>query len=133
LSERLFVDTSAWFAFVNRRDPDHAPTRRLLEEHGGALVTSNYVFDETVTLCLLRLGHAAAVRVGAALQDPDVVHLVRASAEDERHAWGLFRDRLDKRYSYTDCTSFILMRRLDLTRAAALDDDFRREGFDALP
>jgi predicted nucleic acid-binding protein len=133
LTDRLFVDTSAWFAFVNRRDPEHGPTKKLLEHWAGRLVTSNYVFDETVTLCLLRLGHAAALRVGAALRDPDVVHLLRASPEDERHAWELFGDRSDKRYSYTDCVSFIMMRRLDLTRAAALDDDFRREGFEALP
>jgi predicted nucleic acid-binding protein len=133
LSERLFVDTSAWFAFVNRRDPEHPPTRKLLEEHGGSLVTSNFVFDETVTLCLLRLGHSKALRVGAALRDPDVVHLVRASAQDETAAWELFRQRADKRYSFTDCVSFVMMKRLELLHAAALDDDFRREGFDVLP
>lgn len=105
----------------------------LLEQHGGRLVTSNYIFDETITLCLYRLGHSASVRVGTALRDTDVVQLIRASADDERGAWDLFRDRSDKQYSYTDCVSFMMMRRLGLTRAAALDDDFRREGFEALP
>lgn len=133
MTERLFVDTSAWFALINRQDPEYRATKKLLEDWAGRLVTSNCIFDETVTLCLLRLGHAAAVRVGAALRDPDVVHLIRASAEDEHRAWELFRQRSDKRYSHTDCVSFVLMKRLELTRAAALDDDFRREGFEALP
>jgi predicted nucleic acid-binding protein len=133
VSERLFVDTSAWFAFVNRRDPEHVATKKLLEGQAGMLVTSNFVFDETVTLCRLRLGHPTAVRVGAALRDPDVVHLVRTSAQDETEAWELFRQRADKRYSYTDCISFVIMKRLELVRAAALDDDFRREGFEILP
>jgi predicted nucleic acid-binding protein len=133
VSERIFVDTSAWYAFVNRKDPDHDATREILDARAGGLVTSNFVFDETITLCLHRLGHAAAVRVGSALLDRGVVHLVRTTADDERKAWDLFRARTDKLYSFTDCTSFVLMKRLGLSRAVALDDDFRREGFELTP
>ena len=52
---------------------------------------------------------------------------------DETRAWKLFARRADKEYSFTDCVSFEIMRRLGITRAAALDDDFRREGFTVLP
>ena len=38
-----------------------------------------------------------------------------------------------KTYSYTDCTSFVVMRRLGLHTAIALDADFQREGFALLP
>jgi len=133
LTELVFVDTSVWYALVNRKDPDHAQTKRLIGDPGGHLVTSNYVFDETITLCLRRLGHSAAVRVGTALQDPQVVQLVRATAVDEGRAWRLFQARSDKLYSYTDCVSFVMMKRLGVTRAAALDDDFRQEGFEVVP
>jgi predicted nucleic acid-binding protein len=130
----LFVDTSAWFAYVNRRDPDHAAAREVLDDsRGGRLVTSNFVFDETVTLCLQRLGHAATVRVGDQLRNPDVVELARATKEDEDEAWALLRQRTDKLYSFTDCVSFVIMKRLGIQRAVTLDDDFRREGFDVLP
>jgi len=131
--QRLFVDTSAWFAFANRGDPDHKTVAALLAAFKGRLVTSNFVFDETVTLCLYRLGHAAAERVGQALRDSGQVDLVRVAPEDETVAWQLFRERGDKQYSFTDCTSFALMRRLDLKAAAALDDDFAGEGFEQLP
>ena len=133
MSERLFVDTSAWFAFANRRDPDHRAVRKVLDASGIRLVTSNFVFDETVTLCLYRLGHAAAAAVGAALRDDATVDVLRLSADDERQAWALFLERPDHRYSFTDCTSFVLMRRLGLVRAVALDDDFRGEGFQTSP
>jgi len=33
----------------------------------------------------------------------------------------------------TDCTSFVVMRRLGLTVAVAVDDDFRQEGLRTLP
>lgn len=133
MNEPLFVDTSAWFAFVNRGDEDHAAVRRLLAAHAGRLVTTNFVFDETVTLCARRLGHAAALRLGEAVLDARLVDLVRAGHEDETQAWQLFRRRSDKSYSFTDCVSFVVMRRLGIARAAALDEDFRGEGFVVLP
>lgn len=130
---RLFVDTGAWFAYANRKDPDYAAVRETLDGFGGRLVTSNYVFDETVSLCRYRLGHAAASAVGSVLFDPDIVDLIRLTADDERAAWDLFRERADQRYSFTDCTSFVLMQRLGLTDVLALDKDFLIEGFQLLP
>jgi hypothetical protein len=40
--ERAFVDTSAWFAYANRRDPAHAGIRRVLRTFQGRLITSNF-------------------------------------------------------------------------------------------
>ena len=48
--ERAFVDTSAWFAYANRQDPDHTRVRNVLRTFQGLLMTSNFIFDETVTL-----------------------------------------------------------------------------------
>jgi predicted nucleic acid-binding protein len=131
--EHAFVDTSAWFAYANRHDPDHTPIRNALQTFQGRLITSNFIFDETVTLCLYRLGHQVAATVGEVLLDPTVVDLIRLTPEDEQRAWTLFLARPDKTYSYTNCTSFVLMRHLKLQQAIALDTDFQREGFLLLP
>lgn len=131
--ERLFVDTSAWIAYTNRADPDHQQVKAWFASFEGRLVTSNAIFSETVTLCLYRLGHHVAAQVGEVLREPGTVDLVRLSNEDEEQAWQLFLKRSDKTYSYTDCTSFILMRKLGLRRAVALDADFEREGFEVVP
>lgn len=132
--ERLFVDTGGWYAYANRADPEHKAVKAALGRFRGRLVTSNFVFDEVVSLCLARrLGHAVALTVGGVLMAPQVVDLVRVTAEDERAAWRLFAERPDQGYSYTDCTSFALMRRLGITRAAALDEHFRIEGFEVIP
>ena len=131
--ERAFVDTSAWFAYTNRQDPDHTRVHNVLRTLQGRLVTSNFIFDETVTLCLYRLGYQVAATVGAVLLDLTVVDLLRLTPDDEQRAWALFLARPDKTYSYTDCTSFVLMRRLRFQRAIALDADFQREGFVLLP
>jgi len=131
--ERLFVDTSAWFAFANRQDPQHANVGDVLNGFSGRVVTSNFIFDETVSLCLYRLGHHVARAVGSVLMDPNEVDLVRVTAEDEHAAWELFSNRSDQRYSFTDCTSFVVMRRLALPKALALDSDFSAEGFSVVP
>lgn len=133
MSSDLFVDTSAWFALANRSDPDHDAVRETLTHHDDRLVTSNFVFDETVTLARYRPGHHAAEKIGDSLLDANVVRLVRATSDDELRAWELFRKRSDQPYSYTDCVSFEMMRRLKLTSAAALGEDFVREGFEVLP
>ena len=67
------------------------------------------------------------------LSDSDSVDLVRVTIADEHAAWDLFRARPDQTYSFTDCTSFVLMRRLGLDAALALDADFRTEGFRVVP
>ena len=137
--ERLFVDTSAWIAHANRNDAEHAGVRDALRSFGGRLVTSNFVFDEVVTVARARLDHRTAVLLGELLRDPDVVDLLRLTAADEESAWRLFADRTDRAdradhsYSFTDCASFALMRRLRIDTALALDDDFAREGFLVLP
>ena len=132
-SGRVFVDTGAWFAYVNAADPDHRRVREVLDEPVGRLVTSSYVFDETVTLTQARLGHRRAVAVGRTLLDPAVVDLLRVTPPDERAAWALFERRSDKAYSFTDCTSFVLMRRERIGQAVALDVHFSQEGFAVVP
>lgn len=131
--ERLFVDTSAWFAYANRKDPQHRRVGEAFHTFSGRLVTSNFIFDEIISLCLYRLGHQTARAVGSVLLDPNEVDIVRIIVEDERAAWEIFCHRPDQRYSFTDCTSFALMRRLGLTTALTLDADFRAEGFAVAP
>jgi predicted nucleic acid-binding protein len=131
--KRAFVDTSAWFAYVNRRDPDHQAIRQVLRPFAGRLVTTSYIFNETITICGNRLGHGTAAKVGELLRDDSVVDLVRVTAQDEETAWELYLDRADKAYSFTDCTSFVIMRRLGIHQSVSLDEDFRHEGFETLP
>lgn len=48
-------------------------------------------------------------------------------------AWAYFRHREDKRFSRTDCVSFVLMERLGLENALAFDAHFVQAGFRTLP
>ncbi len=39
----------------------------------------------------------------------------------------------DQRWSFTDCTSFVIMREAGATRAFTLDHNFREAGFEIPP
>src|SRR5438093_8238928 len=48
-------------------------------------------------------------------------------------AWSLFLYRADKPWSFTDCTSFVLMDNLGIRQAVAFDANFRQAGFATFP
>ena len=131
--KRIFVDTSVWYALVDARDPDHDAVVTAVREHRGRLVTSNYVLDETLTLARYRLGWTVAHALGLHLRDGGLAGLERVSPRDEEAAWSIFSSYSDKSFSFTDCTSFALCRRLGLSTCLALDRDFRAFGLHCLP
>jgi predicted nucleic acid-binding protein len=53
--------------------------------------------------------------------------------KDEAAAWSIFEQYRDKRFSFTDCTSFALIQRLALPLSLAIDSDFRSFGLHCLP
>jgi predicted nucleic acid-binding protein len=76
LTAHAVVDASAWFAYVNRLDPNHKRLRSLFQTFQGRLVPSNFSFDETVISCLYQLGYGVATMVGEVLLGPAVVDLL---------------------------------------------------------
>lgn len=131
--KRVFVDTGAWYALVDAADPDHARVSHCFREYRGRLVTSNFVFDETLTLARYKLGWQVAHRVGEMLRDSRLTRLERISPADEEAAWSIFSDYADKSFSFTDCTSFALVRRIGFSLCLAIDDDFRSFGLHCVP
>jgi predicted nucleic acid-binding protein len=66
----VFVDTSAFVALRNASEAEHERARSALGSliaEGVALFTSNYVFAETYTALMVRVGRRRGDRVGATL------------------------------------------------------------------
>ena len=124
----VFVDTGAWFAYFVRRDPDHAAATEWMRGNREALVTTDYVLDELLTLLKLRESYRVATAAGEALLQHNVAIVERITETDFRTAWQVFRRYRDKAWSFTDCTSKVVMERLGITRAFAFDTDFEQFG-----
>jgi predicted nucleic acid-binding protein len=86
------------------------------------------IVHETITLLRMRLGYEQALQFGIRLLGETTTPVIRVTQADEEKAWGIFRQYPDKRFSFTDCTSFAIMKRLGIGTAFAFDDDFRQFG-----
>jgi predicted nucleic acid-binding protein len=132
----LFVDTAGWIACADAADPGHQAARAIRDqalEEGRLLVTTDYVVDETLTLVRMRLGMAAAEAWWDQVEGSSRVRHEWIDAMRAEKARAIFFRHRDKDYSFTDCTSFVVMRELRLKQALTTDRHFRQAGFVALP
>ncbi|MCS6860159.1 MAG: PIN domain-containing protein [Abditibacteriales bacterium] len=75
-----FVDTSAWVALFDASDSNHevAVTYWMeLQQTKVPLYTTDYIFDESITLARRRAGYDSAVRLGIALLTSQILNLTR--------------------------------------------------------
>lgn len=136
---KIFVDTWAWYALADTADTDHILAQLANEQllaDNYTFVTTNFVLAETLTLIRYKLHHTAAVQFRHMLQQliqAGLVELVRVDEAHEATAWEIFCQYVDQKFSYTDCTSFAVMRDLKLTQAFTGDHHFSILGFTLVP
>ena len=132
----VFVDTSAFVALRNAAEAEHGEARatlaRLLDE-GASLYTSNYVFAETYTALLVRVGRGEAIEWGRRFRASEAIELVRVEDGLENDAWAILEQHRDKLWSYVDATSFALIDRDGGGEAFAFDIHFAQRGLRVLP
>ncbi len=124
----VFVDTGAWFAYFVRRDPDHESAVQWMKTNRLPLLTTDFVLDELLTLLKLRESHIVAVAAGNTLMHGSVVKVERIGEDDFARAWTIFEEYIDKEWSFTDCTSKVVIERLGITHAFAFDNHFEQFG-----
>ncbi len=123
-----FLDTGFLFALVSKRDAHHSRVVEVfrtlkdlrLVEH---LVTTNHVIAETITLTR-KVGHQEAARLGDQLYGEKLARIHRATPDEERAAFDYFKRHQDQTYSAVDCLSFVVMEKLGIREALAVDSDF---------
>ncbi len=125
----ILVDTGFFFALASEKDPDHARVVQVWHGLRGQrlpelLVTTNHVVMECITLTRVKISHQAAVVMGERLYSERMARIHRATLEDERAAFEYLKKRSDKRYSAVDCLSFVVMDKLGISEALAVDHDF---------
>jgi uncharacterized protein len=124
----IFVDTGAWYASTVPDDDNHQKAQEWLRANDQPLLTTDYVIDETLTLLKVR-GHAPlALDLGVALFAGELADVVLVTEDDIQQAWQTFRQFHDKDWSFTDCTSKVVMERLRAAQAFSFDHHFRQFG-----
>ena len=117
-----FIDTSIWYAAVDRSDVHNSRARRILAD-GDSLITTDHVLAETWALIYRRLSYKSAERFWDGIRN-GVATLEIVGAADLERAWAFGQDYRDQDFSLTDRTSFAVMLRLGLEHVASLDAHF---------
>jgi predicted nucleic acid-binding protein len=134
-AREVFADTSALYAFVDKNDANHVGAREAvtrLARTGRRIVATDYVVTETVNLANARGGANVAVRVLDLIEQSAGIQVEWIEVERFDKAKAFFRKHSDHGYSFTDCTSFIVMRELRLTEVLTTDHHFAEAGFRTL-
>jgi predicted nucleic acid-binding protein len=134
-SREVFVDTSVLYALIDKRDSVHRAAREVvasLVQAGRRLVVSDYVVAESVNLANARGGSTVARRVLDLIEQSAGVRMEWIGTDRFELTKTFFRKHADHGYSFTDCTSFVLMRQLRLAEALTTDKHFVEAGFRSL-
>jgi uncharacterized protein len=118
----VFVDTSVWFAAANIRDRKNAVAKGLLARIDN-LLTTDHVLVESWLLMQRQIHRRAAEGYWEGIR-AGVADVEKVSAADLEVAWAIGSAFPDQEFSIVDRTSFAVMERLGLTRAASFDSDF---------
>lgn len=124
----IFVDTGAWYSRLVPSEVDHPRILRWLETNTEPLLTTDYVIDEPLTLLRSRGPTALAAAFGDRIFRGVLANLHFLNESEIRLAWETFRRFDDKGWSFTDCTSKVVIERLGIATAFALDQHFRQFG-----
>jgi predicted nucleic acid-binding protein len=129
----LFVDTWAWLAVFDQKDPDHELAVEFLRRAVRGrerLVTTDYVLAETITLLFRRdraSGASAARALSELLEFLKEVRIRLERVTDRRFskAVGLRLQYLDKpKISFTDFLSMVVMEEMGITGVVTRDSHF---------
>jgi predicted nucleic acid-binding protein len=129
-----FIDTSAFYALLDRDDRNHQKGKKAWMEmlaEPPILVTSNYVLVETFALLQSRLGLEAVRKF-----QEDVIPIVQVefvTPEMHRAGTAALLSAGRRGLSLVDCVSFEVMRDSGVKVAFAFDPHFKEQGFDVIP
>ena len=132
----FFLDTGYLIALESADDQYHTLALSHWEEFIVTLpklITTSYIFDETVTFFNSRHQQAKAVEIGTRLLSSPSIELVFVDETLFYEGWEYFQKHADKSYSLTDCISFMVMTKEGITEALTFDRHFVQAGFTKLP
>ncbi len=133
--EKVFIDTSGWVALFVENDKFHKKAVFIFEELKSSKVpiyTSDYCIDETITTILSRSNHKQSVLAGEALFTSKIIKIVSVCPDYFQSVWELYQKYKDKNFSFTDVSSFVIMKELNIKKAFSFDREFIQAGIELI-
>ena len=136
----VFADSSAYIAYYNKRDKNHNKAlsfvKKIRDRDFGPVIiyTSDYVFDEVITaILILTKNKDLAIKIGESIKASKITKIIKVDEEVFQKAWETFKEYKDKLWSFTDCTSFAIMEKMNIKTAFTFDKHYNQAGFNTIP
>ena len=104
----------------------------VLVRRGSKLVVTDYIVDETVTLARAHRSDRVGLRILDLIEQSVGIRVERIDVARFDATKAYFRKHADQAYSFTDCSSFVVMRELRIRKALTTDGHFTEAGFERL-
>jgi uncharacterized protein len=131
----VFADTGYWVALLNPHDELHDKAIELSKSLNPVhIVTSEMVLTEVLNDFSKRgdyLRQVATKLIDIINDDPNTTVVAQTSNQFQQ-GLELYKNRLDKNWSLTDCVSFKIMEDMGIYEALAYDKHFKQAGFESL-
>lgn len=124
----VFIDTGAFLAYRNKNDEYHESAKKLfmdaLNGKYGQMYTSDYIYDEALTLALVRSNNiAAALDIAGVMQSPRI-KMVFVDAALLASATKTFKQYSGRNLSFTDAVSIEIMNEFGIEKYLGFDAHF---------
>jgi predicted nucleic acid-binding protein len=123
----IFLDTSFIVACKIEEDSNHKKSieclHNLIEKNNEEVITSDYVFDETITVIFGKTNNLeAAIDVGDTLKSAATILKVDGAVFEE--TWRIFKEQKGTKLNFTDCSIITLMKKERIQSIATFDKEF---------
>jgi uncharacterized protein len=130
--EKIFVDTAAWLALLNKDDDLHALAQQVmktLRQQRVVMSTTNFVLLEVADALSAPMHRMRTVEFINGLRQVPLLSILPASQDLWAEGWKLYSDRPDQDWSLTDCISFAVMTQERITQCFTSEHNFEQAGF----
>jgi predicted nucleic acid-binding protein len=132
---KIFVDTSAWYALQITDDANHNEAKEILPRLFRiyqVLLTTNHVIGETYTLLRTSKGYQEARRFLDVLRQSPRVEEYFTTYQIEKEAFEFLHQYRDHPFSFVDGVSFCVMKREGIQDSFSFDSHFLVAGFNRM-
>ena len=128
----VFADAFYFVARLNRRDQHHERVLKFSRDFRARILTSDWVLMEVADAMAESEARTRVRDFILHLRQFPACEIIPTSRELFDRALELYHQHGDKRWTLTDCVSFVIMRERNVASALTGDKHFEQAGFIAL-
>lgn len=125
----ILIDSNVLVAYAVDSDIHHPRSVKLvksiIEGQFGTILTSDYIFGETVTVAFIR-SKSLDIAISAGEYIKGSTNMLKVDEDALDDAWKRFKEQKNTKFSFTDCLNVELMKRKGIDNIATFDKEFEK-------